>query len=124
MNDTTEHPIFYWHDSPGNRFRVDVADFDEAAECAYCVPVYSAETVDRLRARVAELEAAKYGYNPSMVLLDEVHANGVDVDAIPISRLIAALDVLHRRVQERDDDGAATPGDLRAALRAIFNKGE
>ena len=124
MNGTTEHPIFYWHDSPGNRFRVDVGDADEAAECAHCVPVYSAETVDRLRARVAELEAVKYGSNPSMVLLDEVHANGVDVDAIPISRLIAALDVLHRRVQERDDDGAATPGDLRAALRAIFNKGE
>ncbi len=59
MNDTTDEPIFYWHEIPGNRFRVDVADFDEAAECAYCVPVYSAETVDRLRARVAELEAAR-----------------------------------------------------------------
>ena len=81
----------------------------------------AADEINRLRARVAELEAAKYGSNPSMVLLDEVHANGVDVDAIPISRLIAPLDVLHRRVQERDDDGAATPGDLRAALRAIFN---
>ena len=57
MNGTTEHPIFYWHDGYGDRFRVDVADFDEAAECPHCVPVYSAETVDRLRARVAELEA-------------------------------------------------------------------
>ena len=57
MTDITEHPIFYWHDSPGNRFRVDVGDADEAAECPHCVPVYSAETVDRLRARVAELEA-------------------------------------------------------------------
>jgi len=57
MNGTTEHPIFYWHDSPGNRFRVDVGDADEAAECPHCVPVYSAETVDRLRARVAELES-------------------------------------------------------------------
>ena len=59
MNGTTEHPIFYWHDSPGNTFRVDVGDADEAAECPHCVPVYSAETVDRLRARVAELEAAR-----------------------------------------------------------------
>lgn len=59
MNGTTEHPIFYWHDSPGNRFRVDVGDADEAAECPHCVPVYSAETVDRLRARVAELEAER-----------------------------------------------------------------
>lgn len=57
MTDITDTPIFYWHESPGNRFRVDVADFDEAAECPHCVPVYSAETVDRLRARVAELEA-------------------------------------------------------------------
>ena len=59
MTDITDAPIFYWHESPGNRFRVDVADFDEAAECAYCVPVYSAETVDRLRARVAKLESAR-----------------------------------------------------------------
>ena len=58
MSDT-DAPLFYWHESPGNRFRVDVADFDEAAECAYCVPVYSAETVDRLRARVAKLESAR-----------------------------------------------------------------
>ena len=57
MTDITDAPIFYWHDSPGNRFRVDVGDADEAAECPHCVPVYSAETVDRLRARVAELEA-------------------------------------------------------------------
>ena len=57
MTDITDAPIFYWHESPGNRFRVDVGDADEAAECPHCVPVYSAETVDRLRARVAELEA-------------------------------------------------------------------
>lgn len=63
MNGTTEHPIFYWHDSPGNRFRVDVADFDEAAECPHCVPVYSAETVDRLRARVASLEESLHYAN-------------------------------------------------------------
>ena len=61
MTDITDTPIFYWHESPGNRFRVDVADFDEAAECPHCVPVYSAETVDRLRARVAELESLDRG---------------------------------------------------------------
>ena len=129
----TDTPIEIWLQY-GDELLVDTPHSTLArdGEVSWCdsqvfpfdVKYVRSDEVDRLRARVAELEAAKYGSNPSMVLLDEVHANGVDVDAIPISRLIAALDVLHRRVQERDDDGAATPGDMRAALRAIFNKGE
>ena len=86
MNGTTEHPIFYWHDSPGNRFRVDVGDADEAAECAHCVPVYSAETVDRLRARVAELEAADGICFTAMLVEIDGHAYGLRPGAARIVR--------------------------------------
>ena len=86
MNGTTEHPIFYWHDSPGNRFRVDVADFDEAAECPHCVPVYSAETVDRLRARVAKLEAADGICFTAMLVEIDGHAYGLRPGAARVVR--------------------------------------
>lgn len=59
MTDITDEPIFYWHDGHGATFPVDIADYDEAADCPHCKPVYSAETVDRLRARVAELETVE-----------------------------------------------------------------
>lgn len=50
-------PLFYWHESGnGNRFRVDLADYEEAETCEHCRLVYSADVVDRLRLRVAELE--------------------------------------------------------------------
>jgi len=86
MNGTTEHPIFYWHDSPGNTFRVDVGDADEAAECPHCVPVYSAETVDRLRARVAELEAADGICFTAMLVEIDGHAYGLRPGAARIVR--------------------------------------
>ena len=86
MTDITDTPIFYWHESPGNRFRVDVADFDEAAECPHCVPVYSAETVDRLRARVAELEAADGECFTAMLVEIDGHAYGLRPGAARIVR--------------------------------------
>ena len=67
MNGTTEHPIFYWHDSGnGDRFRVDPSDFASSKSCEHCRPVYGADVVDRLRARVAELEAALFEAVSSM----------------------------------------------------------
>lgn len=87
MNGTTEHPIFYWHDSPGNRFRVDVGDADEAAECPHCVPVYSAETVDRLRARVAELES-----QPAELVEIDGHTYGLRPGAARVVREALADD--------------------------------
>ncbi|MBP9155509.1 MAG: hypothetical protein KBF48_11235 [Xanthomonadales bacterium] len=155
MTDITDAPIFYWHESPGNRFRVDVADFDEAAECAYCVPVYSAETVDRLRARVAELEAAKVepvawrgindlgevvtdwidgpkparlfdlcgnesGYASYQVAYTAPPAPRVDVDAISDD----ALSLAYSMIAEASFTRSSPVNDMRAALRAIFNKGE
>ena len=86
MTDITDAPIFYWHESPGNRFRVDVADFDEAAECPHCVPVYSAETVDRLRARVAKLEAADGICFTAMLVEIDGHAYGLRPGAARVVR--------------------------------------
>ena len=140
MTDITDAPIFYWHESPGNRFRVDVADFDEAAECAYCVPVYSAETVDRLRARVAKLESARgepvawmnpYGgtlqvritgleYEKYTIpLYTAPPAQAVDVDAISDEAIEQGCEAMWAHSYR-----IADPGSMRAALRAIFNKGE
>lgn len=92
MTDITDTPIFYWHESPGNRFRVDVADFDEAAECPHCVPVYSAETVDRLRARVAELEAADGICFTAMLVEIDGHAYGLRPGAARIVKEALADD--------------------------------
>lgn len=109
----------------------------------------AADEIDRMRARVAELEAARgepvarctqYLPGSDCPAPQSCRENGcsaiermsytappaptVDVDSIPISRLISGLETLHRRVEQRESDGVATPSDMRAALHAIFNKGE
>lgn len=117
MTDITEHPIFYWHDSPGNTFRVDVADFDEAAECPHCVPVYSAETVDRLRARVAELESASI--NEGADEIDRLRARVTELEAEVLAEREACAKVCETEALRRTTSLAAMGAkECATAIRA------
>ena len=98
MTDITDEPIFYWHDGHGATFPVDIADYDEAADCPHCKPVYSAETVDRLRARVAELEAADGICFTAMLVEIDGHAYGLRPNAAHIVKEAMADARRYRRL--------------------------